>query len=98
MQNIFLSNVIYFFLSFQSPHWYAGVVFISAFLLKLPRFFHFELDETGNDYHPSKMFEDLNYIKITAYWDDLIITGILPIITVAFLNLQTYLNVSKVRL
>ena len=43
------------------------------------------------------MFEDLGYIKIMAYWDDLLITGILPILTVAFLNLQTYLNVSRVR-
>ena len=40
------------------------------------------------------MFEDVQYTKISAYWDDLFVAGILPIFVVAFLNLQTCLKVS----
>ena len=61
--------------------------------MRLPRFFQFEVNEEGTDYHTSKMFEDSQYISISAYWDDLFVTGIMPIFMVAFLNLKTYLSV-----
>ena len=70
---------------------------MSAFVLKMPRFFHFELlvdDENDTDYHTTQMMEDANYITFSAYWDDLIVTGFVPILVLAYLNLRIYLRVS----
>ena len=80
----------------QSPHKYAGIVFISAFVLKIPRFFYFELDGgNSTDYHTTEIMENTDYTTLSAYWDDIMITGILPILVLAFLNLRIYLKVSS---
>ena len=66
-------------------------------MLKIPRFFHFELvldDDNGTDYHTTQMMEDVEYITFSACWDDLVVTGFVPILVLAYLNLQIYLRVS----
>ena len=65
-------------------------------MLKIPRFFHFELlidGENGTDYRTTQMMEDATYITISAYWDDLMVTGFAPIFVLTYLNLQIYLRV-----
>ena len=62
-------------------------------MLKIPRFFHFELNEDGTDYRTTKIFEDAQYITFSAYWDDIVVTGFLPIIILAYLNIKIYLKV-----
>ena len=81
---------------FQSPYKYVVVVFITAIILKLPRFFQFKLIETvegGTDYWTTSIMEDPVYIRFSSYWDDLFTTGFLPLAILVFFNLRIYLKV-----
>ena len=79
----------------QSPHKYAAIVFSTSVVLKIPRFFHFQLNNNGTDYQTAPLMEDATYIWINAYWDDLMVTGIVPLIVLIYFNLQIYLRVSN---
>ena len=101
MRKYFTSRLKHFysksndFSFFKSPHRYAAIAFLSSFVLKIPRFFHFELNYNGTDYQTTKMYEDKQYITFSSYWDDIVVTGLLPILILAWLNLKIYLKVRK---
>ena len=79
---------------FQSPHKYAMVVFTASVILKLPRFFHFRLNDAGDDYITTDLMEDTAYVLVNAYWDDLMITGFIPLFVLVYFNTRMYLRVS----
>ena len=62
-------------------------------MLKIPRFFHFKLDESGTDYLTTHMMENATYTTISAVWDDLLVTGLLPIMLLIYFYLRIYLQV-----
>ena len=70
------------------------MVIFGAVLLKIPRFFHFQLNEEGSDYATSPLMENTAYIWANAYWDDLMITGFIPLLILIYFNLRIYLRVS----
>ena len=70
------------------------MVILGAVLLKIPRFFHFQLNEEGSDYATSPLMENTAYIWANAYWDDLMITGFIPLLILIYFNLRIYLRVS----
>ena len=80
----------------QSPHKYALVVFLASVILKLPRFFHFKLNDAGDDYVTTNLMEDTSYIWINAYWDDLMVTGFLPLFVLVYFNSRMYLRVIRI--
>ena len=41
------------------------------------------------------MYEDKQYITFSSYWDDIVVTGLVPILILAWLNLKIYLKVRK---
>ena len=85
----------------QSPYKYVVVVFITSIILKLPRFFQFKLIETVDgetDYWTTSIMEDPVYIRFSSYWDDLIVTGFLPLILIIYFNLKIYLEVNKMKI
>ena len=92
--NIHFSYIYIFRIYIQSPHKYAIMVILGAVLLKIPRFFHFQLNEEGSDYATSPLMENTAYIWANAYWDDLMITGFIPLLILIYFNLRIYLRVS----
>ena len=49
----------------------------------VPRFFEFRLFETQNntwDYDTTTLNEDPMYVQFNAYWNELLVTGLLPLI------------------
>ena len=69
-------------------------MFITSVVLKIPRFFHFEFDTDGTNYHTTQIMENATYISISAIWDDLVVTGVVPVLLLVYLNLQIYLKVN----
>ena len=73
-------------------------MFLSSVIMKVPRFFHFRLNDEGTDYATTDMMEDTMYTWTNAYWDDLMVTGFLPLIILVYFNVRIYLTVSKNKL
>ena len=63
-------------------------------MLKIPRFFHFQLNEDGSDYVTTHLMENTAYIWTNAYWDDLMVTGFVPLLILIYFNIRIYLRVS----
>ena len=82
---------------YQSPYKYVLVVVVTSVILKLPRFFQFQLITVDGetDYWTTSIMEDPVYIRFSSYWDDLITTGFLPLAILIFFNLRIYLKVFK---
>ena len=80
---------------YQSPYKYVLVVVVTSVILKLPRFFQFQLITVDGetDYWTTSIMEDPVYIRFSSYWDDLITTGFLPLAILIFFNLRIYLKV-----
>ena len=64
----------------------------------IPKFFEFQLiDSERNgtyflDYSPTLMNEDKNYITFSSWWDELIVTGIIPFLALVGFNSRIYLK------
>ena len=86
------------FSSFQSPYKYMSMVIITSIVLKLPRFFHFTTITIDGkpQYWTTHIMENPVYIRFSSYWDDLIVTGFLPLMVTIFFNLRIYLQVNEI--
>jgi hypothetical protein len=71
------------------------MVISASVILKIPRFFHFRLNEDGDDYKTTHLMENTAYIWINAYWDDLMVTGFVPLMVLIYFNVRIYLRVCK---
>ena len=66
--------------------------------MNIPKFFEFELvdsDRNGTyflDYSPTIMNEDKNYITFSSWWDELIVTGIIPFFALVAFNSRIYMK------
>ena len=69
-------------------------VFTASVIFKLPRFFHFRLNDAGDDYITTDLMEDTANVLVNAYWDDLMITGFIPLFVLVYFNTRMYLRVS----
>ena len=63
--------------------------------LSVPRFLEFELrtDPNGTtDYWTTRLNEDKDYITFSSWWDELIVTGVIPLAALVVFNLRIYLK------
>ena len=64
----------------------------------IPKFFEFELTKDQRngtiftDYSPTIMNEDKNYITFSSWWDELIVTGIIPFLALVAFNSKIYVQ------
>ena len=66
----------------------------------VPRFFEFRLFETQNntwDYDTTTLNEDPMYVQFNAYWNELLVTGLLPLILLVIMNFRIYLKIRASR-
>ena len=62
----------------------------------VPRFFEFQLVETKNktwEYDTTKFNENPMYVQFNAYWNELLVTGLLPLILLVIMNFRIYLKI-----
>ena len=75
---------------------------VTSVVLKLPRFLSFKLITIDainvTEYWTTSIMEDPDYIRFSSYWDDLIVTGFLPLILIIYFNLRIYLEVNKMKI
>ena len=88
-----VKNITSFFLIFQSPSKFIVFVVSISIMTKIPRFFQFELKDDGTDYKISDMMGDPIYIRFTSYWDDILVTGFIPLLLLLYFNLKLYFKV-----
>ena len=87
-----INPLLYLTFSFQSPFKYVIFVLITSLILKIPRFFHFKLIRVYEvpEYWTTVIMEDPIYIRFSSYWDDLFVTGVLPLGMAIFFNLKAH--------
>jgi hypothetical protein len=55
---------------------YLYVIFVGiiTITLEVPRFFEFELNPGGTDYWTTFLYEEITYIRMSSFWNDLLVT------------------------
>ena len=86
-------NFVINFCIFQSPFKYVATVVSVSFVSKIHRFLQFELNEDRNNYKLSKLMGNPAYIRFNAYWEEIAVTGFIPLFILIYLNLKIYLKV-----
>jgi len=84
---------LYLLCNLQSPGKFIIFVVTISIMTKLPRFFQFELKDDGKDYKISDMMGDPIYIRFTSYWDDIFVTGFIPLLLLMYFNVKLYFKV-----
>ena len=80
----------------QAHYKYIIVVLLISIGVRVPRFFEFQLVRLENetiDYDTTNLSEDPMYVQFNAYWNELLVTGLLPLISLVIMNFRIYLKI-----
>ena len=79
----------------QAHYKYIIVVLLISIGVRVPRFFEFQhVQENGTvDYDTTNLSEDPMYVQFNAYWNELLVTGLLPLILLVIMNFRIYLKI-----
>ena len=82
----------------NSPYSCVVTHFLVTGTFNIPKFFEFKhIDDERNgthylEYAPTVMNEDKSYITFSSWWDELIVTGIVPFLALVGFNSRIYLK------
>ena len=68
----------------------------ASVLSRAHRFFQFKLSEDGKTYELGKLMESPTYLRFNAYWDEMAVSGFIPLFVLIYLNVKIYLEVITV--
>ena len=83
----------------QAYYKYIIAVALISFGEGIPRFFEFHLvtaEINGTvmwDYDTTRLNENPMYVQFNAYWNELLVTGLLPLILLVIMNFRIYLKI-----
>ena len=81
---------------------YILVVLAFAVTLEFPRFFEMRIDKVNHDmqYVTTDIMENPYYVQFNSYWNELFVTGFVPLFTLCYMNLKMFfkIKVSKTTL
>ena len=80
----------------QSYYKYITVVIILAVTIEFPRFFEMRLNNDWTQYWTTDLMEDPNYVRFSSYWNEIMVTGLAPLVILCYMNLRIFLKI-KVR-
>lgn len=80
----------------QAYYRYIFIVLALSFSLELPRFFEIRWNESKTQYWTTDLMENPYYIQFNSYWNEVFATGLVPLITLCYMNLKIFLKI-KVR-
>ena len=69
---------------------------VMAISLESSRFFEFKLNEEKTEYWTTDLSENPYYIQFNSYWNEILATGLLPLISLCYMNLKIFRRI-KVR-
>ena len=72
-----------------------ATVIASSIVLKIPMFFQFRIVTIGDvqEYWTTSIMDSPEYLSFNFYWDELFISGVLPLTITIFCNTRIYLKV-----
>ena len=59
--------------------------------MEIPRFFQFHLID--QDYWTTPLMENPNYVRISSIWDELLISGLIPLLALTYFNGRIYCKI-----
>ena len=71
------------------------VIFLSV-TIEFPRFFEMKLNKDKSQYWTTDLMENPDYVQFNSYWNDIIVTGLLPLVLLCYMNLRVFVKI-KVR-
>ena len=77
----------------QSYYKYIIIVLILSASLEFPRFFEIRLDAENRFYWTTHLMENPVYVQFNSYWNDIFATGLLPLLSLCYMNLRIFLKV-----
>ena len=80
----------------QAHYKYIIVVLMISLGVRIPKFFEFQqvrLENDTIDYDTTDLSEDPIYVQFNAYWNELLVTGLLPLILLVIMNFRIYLKI-----
>ena len=79
----------------QAFYKYIMIVIVLATCLEFPRFFEMKLVSVNDQttYWTTSLDENPYYIQFNSYWNELIVTGFLPLITLCYINFRIFLKI-----
>ncbi len=78
----------------QACHKFVLFVLALAVVKNIPRYTQFQLIQDKTEYWTSPIMEDPDYIRFSSYWDEIFISGIVPLVSLVFFNTRIYLKVA----
>ena len=79
----------------HGPHKFILLVICVSVIMEIPRFFQFKLVDNYTDYWTTSIMENPTYIRFSSYWDELITSGIVPLLALIYYNSNIYCKVSN---
>ena len=93
----FFRAVIHVMSNRHSFYKYILVVLAFAVTLEFPRFFEMELqyhkDKDQYTYLTTGIMENPYYVQFNSYWNELFVTGFVPLFTLCYMNLRMFFKI-----
>ena len=79
----------------QAWYKYLIIVIVLSFSLEFPRFFEMKLTQsaTSTRYWTTSLMENPFYVRFRSYWDELFVSGFVPLFTLCYMNLRIFLKI-----
>ena len=70
---------------------FVGFVISLSVTVEIPRFFQFHLID--QDYWTTPLMENPDYVRISSIWDELLISGLIPLLALTYFNGRIYCKI-----
>ena len=77
----------------QAYYKYIIIVVILSITIEFPRFFEMKLINDNSAYWTTDLMENPDYVLFSSYWNDIIVTGLLPLVLLCYLNLRVFIKI-----
>ena len=77
----------------QAYYKYIIVVISLSVTIEFPRFLEMKLNKDNSQYWTTDLMENPDYVQFSSYWNDIIVTGLLPLILLCYMNLRVFIKI-----
>ncbi len=78
-----------------SPPCYLAAVTVVSASLNLRKFFELRLSPDGSHYETTSLMESQVYLQASNAWQELLVTGLVPIVALVYCNLRIYCKIRE---
>ena len=77
----------------QAYYKYIIAVISLSVTIEFPRFLEMKLNKDNSQYWTTDLMENPDYVQFSSYWNDIIVTGLLPLILLCYMNLRVFIKI-----